>query len=72
MPNYIDDSGKNNWLSKFNEKILPEVSKISIFNNNRKVLNFFVFRLRPNVEVKGMISRLILEMRCSLHLVKID
>jgi hypothetical protein len=32
---YIDEIGRNNWLSKFEEKILPEVSVIfeSLINN---------------------------------------
>ena len=25
-PQYIDSIGQNNWLSKFSEKVLPEVS----------------------------------------------
>jgi hypothetical protein len=71
---YIDEIGKNNWLSKFNEKVLPEVSEILESLIIRRILNFFFFcfRLKPNVEVKEMISQQTFEMRCLLYLVKID
>jgi len=38
---YIDEIEKNNWLSKFNDKILPEVSEILESLIIRRVLNFF-------------------------------
>lgn len=38
---YIGEIGKNNWLSKFNEKILPEVSEILESFNNQKGSDFF-------------------------------
>jgi len=33
-PNYINEIGNNNWLSKFDEKILPDVSEILGFFDN--------------------------------------
>ena len=41
-PHYINELGRNNWLSKFKEKILPEVSESQIFNNNQKASDFFL------------------------------
>jgi hypothetical protein len=42
--NYINSIGENNWLSKFDEKILPEVSEtfeaFIIFKETKFIYNF--------------------------------
>jgi len=50
-PQYMDSIGQNNWLSKFSEKILPEVSEIlqPLMIIKGMLIFFFCFRSRLNV-----------------------
>lgn len=67
--NYINSIGENSWLSKFDEKILPEVSEIIedlIFF--KEILNICfileIYRLSKKGEVKEMILQPAFEIRC--------
>ena len=42
--NYIENLGENLWLSKFEEKVLPEVSKmLDSFRNFGMIIIFYLF-----------------------------
>ena len=42
---FIDDVGRNSWVSLFEEKLLPEVSEILelLIINHKNISNYFIF-----------------------------
>ena len=42
---FIDDVGRNSWMSLFEEKLLPEVSEILelLIINHKNISNYFIF-----------------------------
>ena len=56
---FIDDVGRNSWVSLFEEKLLPEVSEILelLIINHKNISNYFIFLV--DAEVNETTSRLI-------------